>query len=323
MHKKSNLAMRCFQGLNSAVGIIAMSLFGTAISGRAADPAEAEQRSAALHERLEAYQQAWNEHDPNAVAAFFAEDADFVMGNLPPRRGRDEIREWWRDYFARQEPYRGLTLNVNSLRFLTPDIALINILTTTAGQDSLGKEIPARRFRGTWVMHRMDGEWLIVALLGLPTEEDRVELTPSMKAAESLRPQLRALVAAYEDTFNRHDPEALSAFYRSDADIIVREGRTIHGAQAIRASWNAYFSQPRPYRALFIVDEIKTLSDNVALLEITATGAVSHAPSKLQPVRHARARWVVVRENGDWLIAALRVLPSEDDRIVRGHEQSH
>lgn len=159
-------------------------------------------------------------------------------------------------------------------------------------------------------------------MLGLPTEEDRVELVPSFEAAESLRPQLRAFVASYEDVFDRHDPEALSAFYRDDADIIIRDGPVIHGAQAIREWWRVYFSQPRPYRELLIIEQIKTVYENVALLNITVTGAMSEGTDRLQPVRPARATSVVVREDGEWLIAALRLLPGEDDRVVRGQGRS-
>lgn len=314
---KATLPSRYPGGLKLAAAIIATITVAAAFPAVATAQAETEHRTTALRERVEAYRRAWNTHDPSAVAAFFTEDADFVMGNLPLRRGRQEIRDSWRDYFARQEPERGLTLVLNSIRFVAADVALINVATITGGRDRLGQELPARRFRGTWVLRRQGSSWLISAMRGLPTEEDRVELMPSLEAAESLRPQLRTFVAAYEDTFDRHDPEALSAFYRDDADIIVREGPVIQGAQAIREWWRAYFSQPRPYRVLLIIEEIKMMSENVALLNITATGAMSDATHTLQPVRHVRATWVVVREDGEWLIAALRLLPSEDDRVIR------
>lgn len=293
-----------------AMGILAAVAPSGATAQGAAD-------SAALHERVEAYQSAWNTHDPAAVAAFFSEDADMAFGNLPASRGREAIEAGWRTYFERQEPERGLTLEVNSVRFVTADVAVMNVATTTGGRDSQGQDLATRKFRGTWVLRRQSSQWLIAAMRGLPTEEDRVELTASMEAAASLRPQLRAFVAAYEDTFDRHDPEALSAFYRDDADIIIREGPVIHGAEAILEWWRAYFSRPRPYRVLLIIDEIRTMSDNVALLDFTATGATSETTDQLLPVRVTRATWVVVREDGEWLIAALRVLPSEYDRVIR------
>jgi ketosteroid isomerase-like protein len=137
----------------------------------------------------------------------------------------------------------------------------LNLAITSGGTGAGGKALQVRKARGTWLLRRHDNQWLIEAVRILPTEKDRVELIPSLAAATSLRPHLRAFVAAYEDTFNRHDPEALSAFYRDDADIIVREGPVIHGAQAIRKWWRDYFSQPRPYRVLLIIKEIRRMSD--------------------------------------------------------------
>lgn len=283
------------------------------VAGAAQAPADA----AGLPEYVEAYRNAWNRHNATAVAAFFGEDADLVMGNLPAARGRGAIEAWWRRYFERQEPERRLTLVLESAHFVAADVAVVDVATTTGGRDRLGLELPTRRFRGTWVLRRQDGPWLISAMRGLPTEEDRVELVPSLETAEALRPRIRAFVAAYEETFNRHDPDALSGFYRDDADIIVREGPVIHGARAIREWWRAYFSRQRPYRALLIIEEIRMMADDVALLNVVATGATLAATDEPAPVRRARGTWVLVRENGEWRIAALRVLPSEDDRVIR------
>jgi uncharacterized protein (TIGR02246 family) len=282
--------------------------------------AQAVADSATLYEYVETYQRAMSTHDPTVVAAFFSEDADLVPGNLPALHGREAIEAWWRTYFERTETERRGIFDVTSTRFLTPDIALVNLAITSGGVDAEGEELQVRKARGTWLLRRHGNQWLIEAVRILPTEKDRVELMPSLAAAESLRPHLRAFVAAYEDTFNSHDPDALSAFYRDDADIIVREGPVIHGAQAIQEWWRDYFSQPRPYRALLIIEEIRMMSDNVALIDFTATGAVFGTEEQLLPVRRTRATWVVVREDGDWLIAALRVLPSEDDRVIREHE---
>ena len=294
--------------------ICAMSIFATAPTWVAraqvvVDPPD-------LLQFVETYQTAFDTRDPAAVAAFFSEDADLVPGNLPALHGRRMIEAWWRTYFERQEPERRGRFDVTSARYLAPDVALMNLETTTGG-NGLGGVLPVRKARATWVLRHQDGQWLIEAARALPTEKDRVELIASLEAAESLRPEIRAFVEAYEDTFDRHDAEALSAFYRDDADIIVREGPVIHGAQAIREWWRTYFSQPRPYRVLLIIDDIKVMSDNAAILNVTATGATSDATGQLSPARWARATWVLVREDGEWLIGALRVLPSEDDRVTR------
>jgi len=273
--------------------------------------------SADLRQRVEAYQSAWNAQDASAVAAFFSIDADLVLGTLPAIRGREAIEAWWRAYFKRQETERRASFDVTSARLLTPTDAVVNVSTTTTGRVGGGEPLIVRKARVTWLLHRDDGNWLISAMRGLPTEEDHVELTATLETAESLRPDIRAFVRRYEDAFDRHDPDALSAFYREDADIIVRNSPVVKGAHAIRQWWENYFSQARPYRVQLIIDEIRIVGDDVALLNFVATGAAAETTAEVVPVRSTRATWVVVREDGQWLIAALRVLPSEDDRIIQ------
>lgn len=295
--------------------IFAMSIFATAAPGVARAQVVAD--SADLLEYVEAYQSALDTRDPVAVAAFFSEDADLVPGNLPALHGRGAIEAWWRTYFERQEPERRGRFDMTSARLLTPDVALVNLATTTGGRGLGGEALPVRKARATWLLRRHGGQWLIEAARAMPTEKDRVELIPSLETAESLRPDVRALVAAYEDALNRHDPEGLSALYREDADIIVRNSPVIHGPQAIRRWWKNYYSQPRPYRAVLIIEKIRMMADDVALLNVIGTGATLEATDRLVPTRETRATWVLRREDGKWLIAALRVLPSENDRVIR------
>ena len=299
--------------------IIAAGVFTAGFSSIAV--AQTVEDSVSVYEFVDAYQQTIRTHDPVALAAFFTEDADFVMYNLPRVRGRQAIENWWRDFwrsrFNRQEPERKGTFNIHSARFLAADIAEVNVESTTGGRDSLGAELQTRKARGTWLLHRQNGNWLISAMLGMPTEKDSIILGASIETAESLRPHIRAFVDAYEDAFNSHDPSAVSAFFRNDADIIVRNSPRIQGKQAIQNWWHAYFSKPRPYRALFIIDDIRTINDDVAQVNFTVTGAISGTENEPQPLRQTRAMWVLVREAGQWRIAAVRVLPSKDDRVIR------
>ncbi len=299
--------------------MVAVSMFAGAVPAVAITQPVGD--SASLQEYVGRYQTVWNTHDSAAVAAFFSEEAEMVMGNLPRARGRRAIELWWRAYFERQEPERRARFDLTAERLLSANVAVVNLLSTTHGKGSGGEALPVRKARGTWLVRREGGKWQIETMMGMPTEEDRVELKPSLEAAKTLRPDVRAFLRAYEDTFDRHDPEALSAFYRDDADIIVRNGPVVHGILAIREWWEDYFSQPRPYRVELIVEEIRMMSDDVALLNLAATGAALDAKPEPAPVRRARARWVLVREDGRWLIDALRVLPSEDDRVIRktGH----
>ncbi|MGD8330521.1 MAG: SgcJ/EcaC family oxidoreductase, partial [Acidobacteriota bacterium] len=272
----------------------------------------------AIRARIDAYLSGWNAHDAAGLAAFFTEDADSVMGNQPAAHGREEIREQWQAYFAQQEPERHLTLEVSPIRFLATGVAVMTVATTTGGRDSRGQELTARRFRGAWLWRLQGDDWLIAAMRGLPTEQDRVTLNATDAAAERLKPDVRAFVATYENAFNSHDPAALGSLFRDDAELIIRNLAPIRGRSAIEDWWRTYFTEPRPYRALMIVDEMREIAPNVILLNITATGDLASSADQRPPARYARGTWILSRAAGEWRVAAMWVLPSEDDALIRG-----
>lgn len=293
-----------------AVGVAAAVASGTASAQAAAD-------LAGVREYVKTYQTTWNTHDAAALAASFAEDADMVFGNMPAARGRGAIEAWWRTYFERQEPERRATFDVTSARILAPDVALVNLTSTTGGVGADGAALLERDARGTWLVRRHGGTWLIEAMCGLPTENDRVELIPTLETTRTLMPSVRAFVAEYEEVFNRHDPDALAALYLDDADIVVRERPAAHGAREIRSWWRGYFGQPRPYRAVLIIEDIRAVSDDVALVNVIGTGSPLEATRRLAPSRQTRAMLVLRRVADGWRVAALRVLPAESDRVIR------
>lgn len=283
-------------------------------------PATAAQESAdaaAIRARIDVYLDAWDAHDASRLATLYTDDADVVMGTAAAAHGPEAIRDLWGAYFAQQEPERHLTLDVSPIHFVADGVAMITVATTTGGRDSRGEELVQRYFRGTWLWRRQGGEWRIAAMRGLPTERDRVTLNASAAAAERLKPDVRAFVASYEDAFNRHDPSAVSAMYRDDAELIVRNSPVMRGRRAIEEWWRTYFAEPRPYRALFVIDEMRAIAPDVVLLNVTGTGYVASSTDERPPLRYARATWIVVRDAGEWRIAALWVLPSEDDVIIR------
>ncbi len=279
------------------------------------------QNSTELYKLVQEYQHTFNTRDAAALSEFFTEDADVVVGNLLEAKGRQALENLWQNYwrskFNRQEPGRRGTFTINSLRKITNDVALINLLSVTGGQDSLGAEHRTRKARGTWVVHRLKDEWLIASIFMLPAETDSVVLGTSVETAETLQPHIRAFVKAYEDAYDSHDPSVVTAFFRNDADIIVRNKPLVHGKQAIQDWWSSYFSTPRNFKVIMIIDEIRTITNDVVQVNLTVTGAIPGTENKLQPLRQTNANWILVRDADRWHITALRVLPGKDDVIIR------
>ncbi|MEJ2679771.1 MAG: nuclear transport factor 2 family protein [Gemmatimonadota bacterium] len=143
--------------------------------------AQTSEDSVAIRALVEAYRVTWNEHDLSALATFFTQDADMIMGSDSVADGRAAIQGWWRDYFARQEPERRLAIDVRALRLITPAVAVLNAVTTTQGRNAQGEALNSRKARGTWVVVREGDTWRISAMRGMPTEQDRIIRGPDRK----------------------------------------------------------------------------------------------------------------------------------------------
>jgi uncharacterized protein (TIGR02246 family) len=114
---------------------------------------------------IKQYEEIWQSHDGELLGGFFARDCDMIVGIQPRIVGREAIAESWNRYFSRIDSGRLLTISIESMRFLSPGIALINVATTTGGNHSETNEtLESRKARGTWVVTREGGEWRISAL---------------------------------------------------------------------------------------------------------------------------------------------------------------
>ena len=88
-----------------------------------------------------------------------------IVGVQPRVSGRAAIEQWWNNYFSRIDTGRMITISIDSVRLLRPDVALLNVDTTTAGIHSETNEaLEQRKARGTWLVIRDDDEWEIAAL---------------------------------------------------------------------------------------------------------------------------------------------------------------
>lgn len=122
---------------------------------------------------LETYTATWNTHDGIALAALFTTDADLIMGDLPRIAGRERIGEWWNTYFSRIDEGRTGEFELHLVRDIAPDVRLANVGSKTFGANEHGGELETRLARGTWVLVKRDGTWLIAAMRGLPAEGEQ------------------------------------------------------------------------------------------------------------------------------------------------------
>jgi uncharacterized protein (TIGR02246 family) len=119
---------------------------------------------AAIRKQYAALAAAINKRDAGAVSAFFAPDGDEVFFDNPRIVGPDAIRQNEAKAFATWPATQRFTLEVKSIRLLTPDIAIVETL-------AMFSEGEMKSNRGTAVMVRRSGNWLIAALRVYPAEQ--------------------------------------------------------------------------------------------------------------------------------------------------------
>jgi ketosteroid isomerase-like protein len=121
--------------------------------GAAIDSLAQTAESGSLDDFVNEYEETWRSHDAKRLADFFAEDAGAA------------IETSWDLYFSRIDSGRAISISIDSIRNLSPRIALLNVHTTTGGTHSeTNEELPSRKARGTWVVTRIGGDWKIAAL---------------------------------------------------------------------------------------------------------------------------------------------------------------
>jgi uncharacterized protein (TIGR02246 family) len=117
---------------------------------------------------MNAFVDAWNQHDAKAFAAVFAEDADFTNWRGQGTSGRSKIEEFHAPLFATIFKNSHQTMTDIKIRFVRPDVAAVDVHWELTGQtDAQGNARPPRQGILNFVMAKKDGKWQIVVMHNL------------------------------------------------------------------------------------------------------------------------------------------------------------
>jgi uncharacterized protein (TIGR02246 family) len=121
------------------------------------------QQTGALMKNAQAFVDAFEKGDAKAVAAFWAEDGDWV--DLTGRRlqGRPSIENAFKDFFTENKGSK-LRIDVNSVHFVTPDTAIEDGVTSVTSPDGG----PPNQARYTNVHVKRDGQWVLQSVRESP-----------------------------------------------------------------------------------------------------------------------------------------------------------
>jgi uncharacterized protein (TIGR02246 family) len=154
-------AMRIRLLTASAAVAVLVAAVTYAQAGRADD-------EAAIRRQIDQFAAAWNKADAKAVAQFFADDGDYVSSTGQKGEGRTGIEKVLSEQFA--GVFKGATLKttITAIRFLKPDVAIVNGAFEVSGMKGPdGKELPVRKGLSTNILAKQGDKWLIAALRGM------------------------------------------------------------------------------------------------------------------------------------------------------------
>jgi uncharacterized protein (TIGR02246 family) len=191
----------------------------------------------AIRKAVVAFVEQYNAHNADGVTALFAADARMTLRDGTEFNGREEIKQAFERSFA-DSPKGALSVVVDSLRFLTPDVAVEEGFTSLFPD---GDTLVARS-RYTVVHLKKDGKWLMQSVRTVEEE--------SLSAYGDLQP-LEWLVGEWIDEGRTENVEATFRWDDNKSFLleefqVIRDGDVVmKGTQ--RIGWDPQTKQIRSW----------------------------------------------------------------------------
>jgi uncharacterized protein (TIGR02246 family) len=116
-----------------------------------------------VEEVIRAFGECWNQHDMEAFAQLFADDAEFVSVVGLWWKGRDDIKRAHLATHARMFKHSHLVITDIAVRFVAPDVAVVRSPWELTGHiGPYGELLPKRKGILTNLLVRNGDRWQIV-----------------------------------------------------------------------------------------------------------------------------------------------------------------
>jgi|SRR5271165_7507059 len=128
------------------------------------------------------------------------------------------------------------------------------------------------------------------------------QMQPKVSEADSAA--VKAVVAGYDDAFNKHDAHAVGALFAEEGDFTNMRGSSKHGRKDIEQNYGNLFNGGlKSVHRTDTVKNVRFITPEVAEMDADweMTGAKAADGSDL-PVRKGGLDWVIAKVNGQWLI---------------------
>jgi uncharacterized protein (TIGR02246 family) len=164
----------------------------------------------AIRQLVADYVKAFRKGDVDAVLAFWDADAEFIDEEGKITKGREAVGGLLRKNRSALQASK-LEIHLTSIRFVTPDVAMIDANTVFRNADGTSDKGPLAA-----VLIKKDGRWLLRSVRDLPEPSDDEPETPY----ERLK-QLEWLIGEWDDT-NLEAEVHLSVRWNDDQSFLVQ-----------------------------------------------------------------------------------------------------
>jgi len=293
-----------------------LTIHAAKVPRAAPDDANHPDDEAAIRKLLTDHNAAFNRHDGSGIV-YFADDADTrnIVGNFFTGKGEiEELDAALNKSFANVQR----TETIQRIRFLTPDIALVDSVADSTGYivtESGTRLQPGKGGMSFKVVVKKQGRWLIAAMRNATPAPARQALPGSFPGTGIPNPQaqdapttsdntnhaqdeaaIRKKMADGDDAWNRRDAKTFlaNARFTENYDHINVQGKWSSGKTQVEKGMTEFFQTHNPASIRRTVERVRFITPEVAVLVVRTTY------SKDRRTWDAISTGVSRKVNGEW-----------------------
>lgn len=116
------------------------------------------------------------------------------------------------------------------------------------------------------------------------------------------------IASKFDEAWNGRDAAKVASFLAEDADFVFPDGTVVDGREAIETFYTNRFLNMLPgVKHKLVLKTVRFITSDAAVIDFRAIITDSDAPDAL-PSLDGRTTWVAVKENDQWITAAVRVM---------------
>jgi len=143
--------------------LFAMPLAISVARAAAADDSANSSEDAAVKQVVAGFSDGWNTHDAHAMCASLADDIQWVNWRGEPLGSRQAVEDEHAKLFADLYKNTRRTDIVKTIRYISPDLAVVDdYWTMTGARKRDGSDWPYRAGYSNFVMAKRGGRWIVI-----------------------------------------------------------------------------------------------------------------------------------------------------------------